>query len=427
MNFYAAFLCNLYPYLAIITPSTPFSLGRFVVNIMTMNPNISRIKVLFRVTVISLGLFFQTLVHAQNPDSISIDSIYNLFEYTVAFKDANAHLDLYVYNQAPVYIVRKNPTGPSTLGMWNVQNFAISFSTDPDALELQISDEHFFIRGNMAITDAAFDEVVNGNQTSSGRDMFGYIRTSAGWKLLYLHNTVVMANDPNDYSTPIPLSNTVEQVLDSLQSRFNRKATSIGHLFLNSNNLVLSFSDTLSSDFKYSENQLGDYLSDFVHTPDQQTLTFSNTEIIYVDDYLATVFCDYEITTQGQVTETGKTWLNFFGTVANGWRITSWINDVKAQIPLSSQNIKNTNDLEMSTLYPNPATNELIVEMSAPLTVPIQWQITDLKGAILQSGVQKPGANNELIINTQSLDSGMYLLKVQSGTSQSQTQKFVVN
>ncbi|UTW66183.1 T9SS type A sorting domain-containing protein [bacterium SCSIO 12643] len=40
--------------------------------------------------------------------------------------------------------------------------------------------------------------------------------------------------------------------------------------------------------------------------------------------------------------------------------------------------------------------------------------------------LEKPGSNNELIINTQSLDSGMYLLKVQSGTSRSQAQKFVV-
>lgn len=391
-----------------------------------MNPNTSRIKVLFRVTAISLGLFFQTLVYAQNPDSVSIDSIYNLFEYTVAFKDANAHLDLYAYNQAPVYIVRKNPTGPTTLGLWNAQNFAISFSADPDALELQISDEHFFIRGNMAITDAAFDEVVNGNLTASGRDMFGYIRTSSGWKLLYLHNTVVMANDPTDYSTPIPLNNTVDQVLDSLQNRFNRKATSIGHLFLNSNNLVLSFSDTLSSNFKYNQNQLSDYLSDFVNKPDDQNLTFSNTEIIYVDDYLATAFCDYQITTQGQITETGKTWLNLFGNMDNGWRITSWINDVESRIPLSAPNIKSSNSFKMGALYPNPATNQIIVDILSPHTTPIAWQIMDLKGVIVQSGIQKPESSNELIINTENLNSGMYLLQFQDNTSRSQTQKFVV-
>jgi len=176
-----------------------------------------------------------------------------------------------------------------------------------------------------------FDEYINDNFSAFGRDMFGYIRTSEGWKLLFLHNTVILANDGNDYSIPIELPNTVEDNLVDFQRYFNNKnGDSIREMFVNQNNQVITFDGELGSDYQYLENRLSSFANEVNQMGDEINISFGNQQIHYVDDYLASAFFDYIIKNNEEPIEEGRAWMSMLGDMQNGWRISSFTRDVSS-------------------------------------------------------------------------------------------------
>lgn len=387
-------------------------------------PQFPNIRLLVAFLLVAL---LSTYCRGQLTDSVALDSIYTRFESTIQNKTPNAHLNLYAYPQAPVFIIKKNPSGPSTLGTFTAQNFVNGWANDPNPYELNISDKHYHIRGNMAISDARFDEYINGSLSGFGRDMFGYINTHEGWKLLYLHNTVVFKNDTTNYSQPVPLKNSVQLVLMTFESRFNSKSSSIGSLFMNTNCLVFSFKNQLDSNFKYNKNQLSDYLPDFVANTDTQRIIFNNTEIIHVDHYLATAFSDYQIITNGKTTETGTSWFNFMGNIQDGWKITSWIREIKSSEPVSINQQITPNKNLLGTPFPNPARNHVKFDLSKLPHETLTWKVSSVNGLVVAQGKwNSKTRNNELNLPVNNYSSGMYFLQVSGLTFPTQTKSFLV-
>lgn len=279
------------------------------------------------ILMFSLGVLF---TRAQSFDSLEIAQVYETWEETVLNKQTSEHLDLYLYNQAPVYIIKKNATGPSFYGSLTASQFANIFS-QPGSYQLDISDINVVVDQNFAITNAHFDEYINDNFSAFGRDMFGYIRTSEGWKLLFLHNTVILANDGNDYSIPIELPNTVEGNLVDFQRYFNNKnGDSIREMFVNQNNQVITFDGELDSDYQYLENRVSSFLNEVNQMGDEINISFGNQQIHYVDHYLASAFFDYIIKNNEEPIEEGRAWMSMLGDMQYGWRISSFTRDVSS-------------------------------------------------------------------------------------------------
>ncbi len=86
---------------------------------------------------------------------------------------------------------------------------------------------------------------------------------------------------------------------------------------------------------------------------------------------------------------------------------------------LAAPQVENT--VQTVEIFPNPATNQLSFKFNTTITEPVEISICDILGRIVLSGMAQ---NNSSIVsfNTEKLNRGMYIVKMQSGT-QSETRK----
>lgn len=358
---------------------------------------------------------------AQIPDTTQIKQVYQQWESTVLNKQVSQHLGLYLYPQAPVYIIKKSPAGANVLATINVTNFTNSFS-QPTPYQLAISGIQVVKDSSFAITDARFDEYYNNNHEGFGRDMFGYIKTNAGWKLLFLHNTFVDITDTTDYSVHIALSNSVEDVLDGFTTYFNGKnGIGLTSLFVSNQNPVISFTDILDSNFQIVGNRVLE-LSQLIHNSVQdRILQLSNISIHYVDQYFASVFCDYEITDNTQLLESGRAWFSLMGDVSNGWRLTSFVrNNMTGQTSSVAAYEMNQSNI---VIYPNPSNGIINLEFSISENKNYQVEIINQLGQQVYS--ETFISPNHHIINLENKSNGIYFLKISNGL-QSETKKLII-
>jgi hypothetical protein len=344
-------------------------------------------------------------------DSAEIYQVYADFESTVKNNESQQLIQLFATPQAPVYIVKKNPTGPTIWGLWGAQQFANSQSGTNNQ-ELQISDIKLHADDNFAITDAHFDEILGTNPSAYGRDLFGYIRTLDGWKLLFLHNTVVLVNDNTDYSTAFDLPSTTDELMTEFTTRFNQQSASFGDLFLRMDNQVLVFNDTLPASYHYSENELRDFLLDMLDNPKPRTIAFENLETYVVDDYLATVFADYSIEENGVEVERGRSYITMLGTINEGWQVSSWVRDLDP-IPNTPTGLLQPRQITPSIL-PNPVDDYVRVDWGQAKDV--EWYLIQVgSGKTVLNGISSAQID---VIDTSSLAKGTYLLSAKSSNGE---------
>ena len=338
-------------------------------------------------------------VYAQM-DSAMIFQIYSDFETTIQSKDQSSHLNLYADNRALVGIVRKYPTGPDILGYINAQTFTNGWGNNP--YELRISDIHLQADSGFAITDAHFDEYINGNKSAFGRDMFGYIRTMKGWKLLFLHNTVIFNSDTTDYTTPFTLPNTVEDVMNDFETNFDLHSSLFYDLFFRADAQVISFENELDSNYRYHTNEVRDFYPGFIDSSNQEQITFDNVQIYYVDDYLASVFSDYSIHEDGVLIESGRSYINLMGTMQNGWQITSWIRNQQPIVSTGIMDEVKSGELEV---YPNPVTDMATIHLGDKQVD--NWQLLNAgDGRVIKTGNKLSG---EMKMDVSDLPTGVYI------------------
>jgi len=85
------------------------------------------------------------------------------------------------------------------------------------------------------------------------------------------------------------------------------------------------------------------------------------------------------------------------------------------------------NDIYDMTVYPNPAKTKIYLDVASPLTQTVQVKLTSLDGRIIKNSTAQLSNSVQTIgFNIVDLDSGMYLIHVQSDQGIS-TRKFVKN
>ncbi|MBX3165124.1 MAG: T9SS type A sorting domain-containing protein [Bacteroidetes bacterium] len=359
---------------------------------------------------------------AQIPDTTQIKQIYQQWESTVVNKQASQHLGLYLYPQAQVYVIKKQPSGAQVLATVNAANFANTFS-QPTPYQLDISDVNVIADSSFAITDARFDEYYNNNYLGYGRDMFGYIKTNAGWKLLFLHNTFIDISDSTDYSVPLALPNSVENVLDGFTTYFNSKnGVGLAWLFVSNQNPAIVFHNVLDSNFTLSGNTINDFAQIIHNSVFDRTIQFSNISIHYVDQYLASVFCNYEIMENTQTSESGRAWFNLMADMNNGWRLTSFVRNTNSTTVLS---IRNENATVFGyKLYPNPVNGIINLDFNNVANGDYQVEIINQLGQQVYSENLNSSVNHHTI-NAEIFSNGIYFLKLSDGL-RSETKKLII-
>ncbi len=88
-------------------------------------------------------------------------------------------------------------------------------------------------------------------------------------------------------------------------------------------------------------------------------------------------------------------------------------NQICAQIKVSSTIVSTKEEIieKNWTLSPNPVQNELIIQFDETLSKSANWQIMDLTGRLLQSGMVNQGADSELL-TIRMMNSGMYIFQL---------------
>ena len=95
------------------------------------------------------------------------------------------------------------------------------------------------------------------------------------------------------------------------------------------------------------------------------------------------------------------------------------VNLVQTCIPLGVNELHN---IDQVTMFPNPTSNSLKVELNMPGT-DVVYGVYNSIGQLVQSG--KLDARYVNTINTEGFASGMYLLRVQTGTTKEFVGKFI--
>ncbi|MEQ8927748.1 MAG: hypothetical protein RLO81_18165 [Fulvivirga sp.] len=131
--------------------------------------------------------------------------------------------NLYTDLDANLYVTRKYKDGAKLLFKATSSGWAETVGINPNPYELRISQFNVDILGNIAISNARFDEYDDHKHGQDGYDLFTYFKTKDGWKIN--HMNVSIAFDFDDIEEKI--ENTVDQeklielnknILSSLES-----------------------------------------------------------------------------------------------------------------------------------------------------------------------------------------------------------------
>ena len=355
---------------------------------------------------------------AQASDSLSILGIYDDFQTTVINKDIVGHTSLFVDEDAPVYNIKKEPTGPEIQDLFTV-NFWTYFFSQPTPYELEFSEIEFTNDDAFAITEANYDEYIDDELNASGKDLIGYIKTEDGWKIAFVHNTVVSADDETDYSEPFELVNTIEEVIDDFVYYFNNQnGDEIVDLFVDITNQLIVFEEFLPSDYDPENHDILDFSIELSSSIDDKILNLSNYDIHIVDDYVATVFCDYTMVLDEDVIESGRAYFNFIADIEDGWKLTSFIrNNAPVSSPLSVKNEKRN----QFSLYPNPAQNTLSIKSDIEVA---EIEIFDGLGRLIEN-IQVNNINL-ITIDVSNYNSGLYFVNLRLVDGNKMLQQLII-
>jgi len=353
--------------------------------------------------IVLCALLCTTVSQAQTDDSLSIIGIYDDFQNTILEKEVAAHTALYISEEAPVYNVNKHLEGPQFMTLLNVDFWTYYFSQE-EPYSLDISEIELVMDPSFAITKAHFEEYTDESFSSSGEELLGYIKTVDGWKLAFLHHTVVFAGDSNDYSVPYTLNNSVSDVVEDFVNYFNEQdGQSMLELFVQNSDQVIAYDGELSDEYNPENHDILDYSIELSASIEERILTISNQEVHILDDYIAAVFCDYKISLDDEVEENGRAYFTLIANAEDGWQLSSFIRDSASLIT----EIKEENKSDV-VVFPNPAINDVVIHADEGIGI---VEILDELGRRVD--VYNAQNQIELRINSNKYGDGYYILRIQ--------------
>ncbi len=281
------------------------------------------IPVMLMVCLSSVNSIGQTRI--KNEIITELDSIYTQFESTVKAKNRDSHRELYLYDTAPVISIAYTPDGPRDYYSSHINRWSNYFSSLEAPYELKITDKEYFMPANgLALSVATFHGYESGELEGTGLDLFIYIKTSKGWKLAVLHNTVIIASDTTDYSK----APAVEGDLTTIPQKFsnalhNKDRYELAGLFHSYLSPYITYKDSMNMDFNYPRHSVGGFIDRITRIGGELRIDFRNIETEIYDNYIATINLDYTLKINEKTIGTGKhTWI-LYANADHGWKIST--------------------------------------------------------------------------------------------------------
>lgn len=360
------------------------------------------------ILVFAVILFFGYPAQAQNPDSTALADLYDAFSSTVRRYDGDAHLPLYVHPHAPVHVIIESAGVPVITGARDATEWVEVFTSGPN--NLTISNIDWEIHGGIASSVADY----RGHGT--GLDLFGYVRTTEGWKLLLLHAT----GDPIFGNANLP--NTIDDVLSSLNTTVtaaNRDAF-IDRFALTSSPF-LTLESNLSEDYSFNKHTVEGYLRMLDGDASSLTIELSNEDIRVEDAYTARVWADYQISRDNTLLESGRALIFMFATGTKGWQVSAFVG-AKQQTTSAQTEEPLPDAMILRQNYPNPFSPSTEISYRLEHEAPITLRVFNMLGQVVRTLVaqRKPAGEHTISWdardeNGESVSPGVYIYRISDG------------
>ncbi|MHA7060162.1 hypothetical protein ACWGOQ_0023245 [Aquimarina sp. M1] len=238
-------------------------------------------------------------------------------------KDADAHRDLFLSSSSSVNFVLKNNGNPNLVSLSRDQWIGFFTSWDYEYFA-EYSDVKFYIEDGIALDSHHFQGVRDGIDDLYGNDIFLYVKTPAGWKIVTLSSTIVAPDDTTDYSVVPIIEESPEQLLFDFEEYYNQqKESEFKSLFLSELTSCFIVDEVFEDTYSDEVHSVNGFFNEVIAG---QKIVFSHTKTKIKDQFTGVISSSYKIIDEtGQIIEKGKMLSALAGTPNNGWKIAGMV------------------------------------------------------------------------------------------------------
>lgn len=272
--------------------------------------------------------------HSKNPTATKtkINKILEEFTKTEENKDKEGHRALFVSPSSKLNFVFKNNNNPFLVELERDIWIEVFSGWDYDYYPVYSNIEYYVGQG-VAIDRHDFQGYKNGEKDIYGTDLFMYLETEKGWKILNVSSTIVNPDDQTDYASLSVVNSSPKVALESFERGFNeRDSVLFGNAFTSLKSSCLRIQHKLRDAYSDELHSAHAFYKSMPEDIQGVKLELENPEIDIHDQLTAVASSEYSIQKDGVVLEKGKILATLVATPESGWKISSMALSVSSQL-----------------------------------------------------------------------------------------------
>lgn len=253
------------------------------------------------------------------------------FAKTEENKDGETHRELFLSMSSQLNFVLKNYGNPFLAGLSRDQWIGYFSSWDYEYFPVY-SDINYYIENGVAIDQHHFQGYKNNTEDIYGSDLFMYVKTQDGWKILGVSSTITNPDDNTDYTFLSSISASPYEAFSSFENGFNeRDSPDFESAFVSGNVSCFRFKNELRE--AYDDN-LHSATAFYRSIPDdigKIKLKLTKLNIDVYDQLTAVAASHYTVSKGDVVLEKGTMLATLIATPDMGWKISSMVFSISLQ------------------------------------------------------------------------------------------------
>ncbi|MEO0527364.1 MAG: hypothetical protein AAFZ89_09065 [Bacteroidota bacterium] len=251
------------------------------------------------------------------------------FVITEEAKDGANHSQLYVSNGSTVNFVLKSNGNPVITNLTRDQWIGFFTSWDYEYFPVY-SDIDFTIKRGMALDSHLFQGFRDGQPDLFGNDIFLYVKTPDGWKIVSLSSTITAPDDTTDYDAIGPLEASPYMVFDHFTRTMEQQDfEAFTGLFINETAPCFRFQKEFDVPYSQDAHTASAFFRETQEKTPGGTINFQALKIEIKDQYTAQVSSSYNLKNDYGIVEKGEILATLAGTPTDGWKITAMLFSIK--------------------------------------------------------------------------------------------------
>lgn len=254
----------------------------------------------------------------------AINKVYSDFELAVKDKNTALLKSTFLSEKTQLNAYIRTPSG-LRLNIFPLKVWTDFLGKITDPYHIEISNIEIESSDNIAYSVADFTEFYLGDSISAGKDLFVYINTSSGWKIVSLSNTATVFPKDSIILDNFPAGNptSAKKVVDELFRAINQKdTTTIGSLIKKPAPFLSLKIDADSSKNVFTLNSLDLFAKEIEALEGITNVEHLNTRAI--DRNLLISELRAEIREAGEITSV-MLYVTLFADDVNEWFVTSLV------------------------------------------------------------------------------------------------------